>query len=167
MPLVGEGERHHARQLVDAALARVVAGDAGDRGDAVDRAHVDDRAAAGRRHLARDRLADEERALEVDVDDGVPVGLGDVEELGGAKDAGVVDEDVDAAEGGDAGGERRVDLAAARDVAGEALARAPRGGELGGERPRRGGVDVPERDRGAARSRTGARRRRRCRSPRR
>jgi hypothetical protein len=44
----------------------------------------------------------------------IPVGFGDVEEVGGAKDACVVDQDVDPAEGGEGGGDGGLDLGAAR-----------------------------------------------------
>ena len=50
-------------------------------------------------------LRDEERALEVGVQDEVVVVLGDVPERGVFFDAGVVDEDVDLAEAGDAVGD--------------------------------------------------------------
>ncbi len=99
-------------------------------------------------HLARHRLADQEGALEVDVDHRVPVGLGDVEEVGGAEDAGVVDQDVDPSERRERRRGRGLDLAAAGDVAAD---RPGLGAELGGERLGRGGVDVPEREPGAAR----------------
>jgi hypothetical protein len=58
-------------------------------------------------------LADEEGALEVDGDDGVPVGLRDVEELRGAEDAGVVDQPVHAAEDGERGGQGGLHVGAA------------------------------------------------------
>ncbi len=46
-------------------------------------------------------LCDEEETFQVDVQDGVVVGFGDVPEIGVAFEAGVVDEDIDAAELGD------------------------------------------------------------------
>ena len=64
--VVGQGQRHHAGELVDAALADVVAGNRGDGQHAVDRAHVDDGAAASLCHLAGHRLADQKSAFEVD-----------------------------------------------------------------------------------------------------
>jgi hypothetical protein len=74
------------------------------REDGVDRGHVDDRArlAAGFQlldHLARDRLADEERALEVDRQHAVEVGFGDLEKITAGDDPGVVDQNVDGAIG--------------------------------------------------------------------
>ena len=56
-----------------------------------------------------DRLRDEEGALQVHRQHRVPVGLGDVEEVGRAKDAGVVDQRVDTAEDLQRRGERRID----------------------------------------------------------
>ena len=47
MPLVCQGQCHHAGELVDAALADVVAGDGGNGQHAVDGTHVDDRTARG------------------------------------------------------------------------------------------------------------------------
>ena len=80
----------------------------------------------------------------------VPVGFADVEEVGGAEDAGVVDQHVDPAEGGERGGERGVDLAAAAATS-QRMARA----SAARDRSRRSdwpaaGVDVPERDLRAA-----------------
>ena len=61
----------------------------------VDGADVDDSAGLfGVAKPADEGLGDEERALEIDVEDGVIVGLGDVPEVGAFLDAGVVDEDV-------------------------------------------------------------------------
>ena len=50
-------------------------------------------------HLRDHRLAHQERALEVGVEVGVPDLLGELLDAGAAGDAGIVDEDVDAAEG--------------------------------------------------------------------
>ncbi len=46
-------------------------------------------------------LGDEERAFEIYVEHKIVVGFGDFPEIGAAFEAGVVDEDVDAAEGSD------------------------------------------------------------------
>ena len=46
------------------------------------------------------RAGAEERPLQVRVDDGVPVGLGQLRDGAADVDAGVVDQDVDRAEGG-------------------------------------------------------------------
>jgi hypothetical protein len=51
-------------------------------------------------HHARHRLAAQEHGLQVDAHDAVEIFLADVEEVGGVGDAGVVDQDIDAAEGG-------------------------------------------------------------------
>ena len=65
----------------------------------MDGGDVDDAAGAfGVAEAADEGLGEEEGALEVDVEDGVVVGLGDVPEGGGLLDAGVIDEDVAAAE---------------------------------------------------------------------
>ncbi len=145
--MVDQRQRHRACELLDAALARVVAGDRRDRQAGVDRAHLHDRAAAALGdHLARDRLADQEAALEVDRDHRVPVGLGDFEERRGAEDAGVADQRVDATEGGQRRGQRGVDLGLGRDVAAQRPhARALRGQRLG-ERSGLGLGEVPQRD---------------------
>ena len=67
------------------------------------RGDVDDIAAPRRLRIARghasgDRLRGEERALEVGVQDLVPIGLGLLEHRLGDRDAGVVDQDVERAE---------------------------------------------------------------------
>jgi hypothetical protein len=77
------------------------------------------RALAGLRHLARDGLADQERALEVDAQHGVEVGFGDGQEVGRLEDAGVVHQHVDAAVALHRGGDQRVDLRLVADVAGD------------------------------------------------
>ena len=145
---VGQRQRHHARQLVDAALAGVVAGDLGIAITPLTELMLTIAPPPRFGHRARDRLADQERALQVDVDHRVPVGLGDVEEVGRLEDAGVVDQRRRRGRRPQRRGERGVDLGLARDVAVHARARAP-ARELGGQRLRRGVVDVPQRDRGA------------------
>ena len=97
-------DRHRARQAVDARLGRRVVGLAEVAEHAAHARRVDDApAAALRDDLLREDLRAEERALEVHRDDGVPHGLVHLEEALVAEDAGVVDEDVDAAEGVDGG----------------------------------------------------------------
>ena len=59
---------------------------------------------------------DEERAFEIDVEDEIVVGFGDVPEIGAAFEAGVVDEDVDAAESGDRVGDEFLALVDFADV---------------------------------------------------
>jgi hypothetical protein len=103
--MLREAEGHDVGELADAALGDAVGRLVDDGEPGVDRAHVDD--GAGRLagldlldHAARDRLPDQERALQVHPQDLVEIGLGEVEELGAVDDAGIVDEDVDvAAEG--------------------------------------------------------------------
>lgn len=87
-----ERQRHAAGQVVYAALGRVVAGDRRYGHDGVDGRHRDDSAAAAlRNHLARRRLARQERPLQVDRDNGVKVLLRHLEEVGGLDYACAVD----------------------------------------------------------------------------
>jgi hypothetical protein len=91
--VVGQRQRHHAGELVDATLADVVAGDGGDRQRAVDRAHVDDGPTGGAvsiprvgrlaGHCAGHGLPHQKSALEVDAQDGVKVGFCHFEEISG------------------------------------------------------------------------------------
>ena len=67
--------------------------------DAYDGADVDDRPAALPEHHGRDGVDEVERALEVDRQDGIPLGLAHAEHEAVFGDSGVIDEDVDAAEG--------------------------------------------------------------------
>jgi hypothetical protein len=100
-PLVGE----QPCQPCDPALGSGIARHADPALEAQQRGDVDDLAAALCEHVPPGRLAQEEQALEVGVDHRVPVGLGELDRIGAADDAGVVDEDVEAAELG----ERAVD----------------------------------------------------------
>ena len=106
----GPGAGAGARELHDAALARGIGRREAGAEDRHHRADIDDLAAAGRLHRRIDRLRAQEGAGEVGLDHAVP--LGDVERVRRLADvdAGVVDEDVDAAElAGDAldhGGDR-------------------------------------------------------------
>ena len=114
-------------------------------------------------HRARHRLAAEEHRFEVDRQHAVEILLGEIEEFAGMRDAGVVDEDVDAAVPGERMLDQRVDVGLARDVgADEALRRRST------RRPR---FPPSPRDRRARasrlRSRNAARRRSRCRARRR
>ena len=79
-----------------------------------------------RDHAFRDRLRDEERALEVGVDHLVPVGLGLLEHALGHGDAGVVDQHVDRAERVLDGRDRALDARVVGDV--ERNARDPAAG---------------------------------------
>ncbi|MCY1297236.1 hypothetical protein D9M70_466690 [compost metagenome] len=72
------------------------------------RGDIDDAAgASGRDHVSGCGLRQQKGRLQVDVEHTVPVFLGIVEQVGAANDAGIVDEDVDAAEGGHDVADRR------------------------------------------------------------
>ena len=100
-------------------------------------------------HRARHGLRDEEGAFQVDVDHGVPVGFGDVQEVGCLEDAGIVDQCVDTPECGQRRRQRGVDLRLERDVAVaiDRLVAACR--ERGCQRLAARIVDIPQRDRRA------------------
>jgi hypothetical protein len=98
-------------------LADVVAGDGGNGQRAVDRAHVDDAPAAGLDHLARHGLAHEERALDVDADHRIEIGLGHVQKIRRLEDAGVVHQHIDAAVRGQGARDQRVHVGLVADVA--------------------------------------------------
>jgi len=88
-----------AHQHADATLGGAIAGEVGEDHVFVDRAEVDDAARLlGVAQAANEGLAKEEGTLEVNVEDGVVVLLGDVPEVRADLDAGVVDENVAAAE---------------------------------------------------------------------
>ena len=95
-PVVGEAHG----ELADAAAAGAVRREARVAGHAGDRADVDDAAVAVRNHAPRDRLRDEEAAAQIGVENDVPVVPGDVERGLANVAAGIVDEDVNLAEGG-------------------------------------------------------------------
>ncbi len=95
-PVVGEAHG----ELADAAAAGAVGREAGVAKDAGDGADVDDAAVAALDHTAGDGLGDEEAAAQVGVEDEVPVVPGDVESGLADVAAGIVDEDVNRAEGG-------------------------------------------------------------------
>src|SRR3546814_11110226 len=62
----------------------------------MDGTDVDDAAgSAGVAQVPHKSLRDEERALQIDIEHEVVVGLGDIPEIGTPFDAGIVDEDVD------------------------------------------------------------------------
>ena len=91
-PLVGE----ELGQAGDAVLGGGVARDADAALEGEQRGDVDDGAAGlAREGGAGEGLGEEEHRLEVHVDHVVPVGLGEVDGVGAADDAGVVDEDVE------------------------------------------------------------------------
>ena len=126
----------------DAALRRRVVRLARIAHNANDGGDVDDRAAELRavlglvlHHRARDGARKEERALQVDVENSVPVLVGHAHEKTVLRDAGVVDHDVDLAEVRDNGLHARIDLGRNRDIDAVALRldakRLKRGDRLG------------------------------------
>src|SRR5581483_12136511 len=89
--------RRRLGEADDGALAGGVGGIGGaDVALAGDRGDVDDAPALPRNHRARDGLQAEEHPLRVHTMDAVPVGFGDIHDMGAPRHAGVVDEDVDA-----------------------------------------------------------------------
>jgi hypothetical protein len=107
------GEGHHA------GLGRGVVGLAGLGPPAQDRGVVDHRAAVALGdHLAQRGPGAAERAGQRHVEDLPPLLVGQVEDRGGAAQAGVVDQHVDAAEVRGGGGDQRFDLRFVGDVAG-------------------------------------------------
>ena len=83
----------------DSRLGHAVVGQVGRRHLLSGGRHVDDSAMRPvLDHSTRYRLAHEEVALQVDVQNGVPLLLADVEERGPLQDSGVVDEEVDTAQ---------------------------------------------------------------------
>src|SRR4051794_30785594 len=63
-----------------------------------ERGDVDELAATCLHHLTRDRLSDQKRSCEINANDLVPLLKAELKKRRVAADAGVVDEDVDAAE---------------------------------------------------------------------
>ena len=85
-------------------------------------------------HRARHRLAAEEHRLQVHREHAVEILFGEIEEIAGVRDAGVVDEHVDAAVPRERPRDDRVDVRLARDVAADELGAGDRrrGGRAGG-----------------------------------
>ena len=96
-PLVGKG----FGELGDASFAGGVSGDADASLEAEKRRDVDDLAVAARNHVASGELRELERASEVDLEDAVPVFESDFFGSSTVDGAGVVDEDIDAAQRSD------------------------------------------------------------------
>src|SRR5580704_1550551 len=94
-PVVGEAHG----ELTDAAAAGAVGAESGESGDAGNGADVDDAAVVVLHHAARNSLRDEEASTQIRIENQVPVVPSDVD--GGLSNVatGVVDEDVDLAEG--------------------------------------------------------------------
>ena len=169
-------ERDAARQPDDAHLRRHVVGLAEIADQARGRGHVDHRAGVLLAEMRRAGAAHVERAVQMHLDDVGPVRPAHAVEDLVAQDAGVVDQDVDAAEGIERGlddlvgvlrlgdRERRGDRLAARllDLVDHLLRRA---GVAAGAVER--GADVVDHDLGALLRHQHARWRGRCRGPRR
>jgi len=98
--------------------------------DSAEGADVDD-AAMGGFEVRVGGLGDEERAAGVGLEHGVPLGDGDGFEDGGFKDSGVVDQDIQPAEGGDDGGDGLADALGGADIALEGSGLDSEGVELG------------------------------------
>ena len=104
-------DREALGHMRDRGFAEAVDGLTRQRDGARLRPHVDDRAALARQHVLAGVLGEEERRLHVEVEDEIIVGLDkglDRPLVDTA--AGVVDEDVELAEGGDGRIDRRVAL---------------------------------------------------------
>src|SRR5712691_13316130 len=130
----GAGEM--AQRRLGGVIARIRQAGMADRRD---RGDVDDRATALRFHHRDDVLHGQERALEVDGKDAVPVGLGNLHHAAELGDADVVVEHVDAAVTVPAGFDHGADLVGLGDVGamrdrGAALSLDDAGGLLGGRR---------------------------------
>ena len=96
----------------------------------VDRGHVDDGAAA-RCAQVRDRVvAHEVDALEVGVDDLVPLLLGAVLDTAVQEHGGIVHDDVEAAEALDRPADEALDVRALRDISADEVDRQSLGGQL-------------------------------------
>ena len=102
-----------------------------------------------RDHLARHALQAEERPLAVDPHDAVPVGLGEIHDVGPAGDAGIVHEDVDPPEVLHHPAGHPVDRAEIADVGVEREALAAERGDRRRRLRRRRGIDVDGGDDGA------------------
>ena len=93
-PLGGDG----AREVDDRALGRAVGREPRSAEEAEHRGDVDRAAGSRLGEPSAGLAAAQEHAAHVGVEDAVPLGLVEVDEVDVRRDAGVVDEDVDAAE---------------------------------------------------------------------
>ena len=116
-PLVGKG----LGELGDASFGGRVGGNADASLEAEERGDVDDLAVASGDHVAGGQLRELEGAGEVDLEDALPVFESYLFGGGAMDGAGVVDEDVDAAEGGDDLTEEVLGAAGAGEVGLEGL----------------------------------------------
>ena len=143
-PVRREVERRRSGERFDAALRRVVGAHLPVRAVGRERADVDDRArSTGIDEASGDEAGAEEHAREVRADDFVPAFGCLVEQVGHrAREGGVVDQDVDATEGGAGRSDEPFRLGRAADVGGDGDDLAPlaqlgmRVGERRGDRGR-------------------------------
>jgi hypothetical protein len=117
---VGEGLGEEHEGGVDGAAE----GELGARGAATDAGDVDD-GAAGLDEVGPGGAAESGGAVEFQFEAVVPVLIGEGEEVAAPGSAGVVDDEVDAAEGGEGGFDEARGAAGAARSAGKARARAP------------------------------------------
>jgi hypothetical protein len=120
----GERQGHDLGELVDAALRYRIGHLVGDGEYRVDRREVDDGAgrAAGLdalHHVARHRLAAEERTLQVDAQHAIEIGFRQIEEIHRGQNRGVVDQHVDLPERGNRRGDQVGDRGRIAHVAGD------------------------------------------------
>ena len=116
-PFVGEG----FGELADGALAGGVSGNRDAAEKREQGGDVDDFAGAAGDHVLAGGAAGDEDAVEVDVEDGVPVGVGVVDGGGAFDDAGVVDENVEVALPGDGLVDEALDGGAVGEVGGDGV----------------------------------------------
>jgi hypothetical protein len=119
----------------NAALGSVVGGESRPRSQAGGRPDIDHHAAALAAKHRHHRLAEQKQAFDVNREDAIEFGLGDVgDRLVDMRDAGIVDQDVQPSEGRERRLDGRVDILLAHDVAadGERALADPGRGCLGG-----------------------------------
>jgi len=133
-PLVGKG----LGKLADAALGCSISGHVDATLEGEQRGDVDDLSGALGEHLAAGILAEPEDAVQVHVDNGLPVLGGVLSGRSAADDAGVVDEDVDGAEVGDGLVHEPVADLELAHIAGERNRAAAEAGNVVGNLLRRG-----------------------------
>ncbi len=118
-PLGGEFEGERGREGDEAALGGSIGGAARSAAQARDRGGVDNRAARGLREMGDRGAAGQEGAAQVDGHETVPVGGGRGGGVAHDLDARDVDQDVEAAEGGDSLGDHAGGVSLLRDIAGD------------------------------------------------
>jgi hypothetical protein len=145
-PVVGEAHG----ELADAAAAGAVWAEAGESGDAGDGADVDDAAVVVLDHATRNSLRNEETASQICVENQIPVVPRDVDGGLAHVAAGVVDEDVDLAEGGSGVGDKFLNAGVIADVEREGCCAAAEGFHFAFERGKRIDVAAGEDEIGAS-----------------